>query len=212
MTFVHHQSYGLTSISDVALAINPSYITWLLGPPETDIAVWNSEILMEHTSNSVYITSICSQCRRDAVIPSKSNIGTATNAVWFVFLFTKTSTLYHIMAEKIWETWLENPIQVRQNTTSQQPWYGGPSDFEMEHHLSKGTSEAHRSWFGVTTLNLIFSVTYYLELRNAITVNCSSHFLPTKVKLVVWTLWNINIFSLVTFTLIVKDIAMCNSE
>ena len=39
-----------------------------------------------------------------------------------------------------------------------------------------------------TTLNIIFSVTYYLELCNAISIYCISHILPTNVKLVVWTL------------------------
>ena len=37
-----------------------------------------------------------------------------------------------------------------------------------------------------TTPNMIFSVTYYLELRNTITNFCASYFLPTKVELVVW--------------------------
>ena len=36
---------------------------------------------------------------------------------------------------------------------------------------------------------MVFSVTYYLELRNAISISNRSHFyLPTKVNLVVWTL------------------------
>ena len=38
------------------------------------------------------------------------------------------------------------------------------------------------------TQNVIFSVTYYLDLRNAIIVYRASHFLPTMVELVVWTL------------------------
>jgi hypothetical protein len=38
------------------------------------------------------------------------------------------------------------------------------------------------------TQNMTFSVAYYLELRNAITVYCASHFLPTMVELVVLTL------------------------
>ena len=37
-------------------------------------------------------------------------------------------------------------------------------------------------------LYTIFSVTYYLELRNAISIYCTSHSLPTNIKLVVWTL------------------------
>ena len=40
----------------------------------------------------------------------------------------------------------------------------------------------------LTTLNMIFNVTYYLELHNAIFICCISHILPTNVKLVVWTL------------------------
>ena len=35
---------------------------------------------------------------------------------------------------------------------------------------------------------MIFSVTYYLELRNAVIVYCASHFLPIMIELVVWTL------------------------
>ena len=39
------------------------------------------------------------------------------------------------------------------------------------------------------TPNIVGSVTYYSELHNAITIYCIlSHFLPTKVKLVVWIL------------------------
>ena len=37
-------------------------------------------------------------------------------------------------------------------------------------------------------LNIVFNVAYYLELDNAITIFSISHFLPTKVELVVWTL------------------------
>ena len=44
-----------------------------------------------------------------------------------------------------------------------------------------------------TTLFVVFSVIYYLELCCAISLYYGSHFLPTKVKLVVWTLYNINI-------------------
>ena len=46
-----------------------------------------------------------------------------------------------------------------------------------------------------TTLFVVFSVTYYLELYCAITFYYWSRFLPTKVKLFVWTLNNINIFA-----------------
>ena len=38
------------------------------------------------------------------------------------------------------------------------------------------------------TLNIVLSVTSYLELRYAITIYYISQLLPTKVKLVVWTL------------------------
>ena len=34
-----------------------------------------------------------------------------------------------------------------------------------------------------TTLNIVFSVTLYLELCIAITIYCMSHFFPQKVKL-----------------------------
>ena len=44
------------------------------------------------------------------------------------------------------------------------------------------------SWSMITTQNMIFSVAYYLELRNAIFVYCASHFLPTMVEMAVWTL------------------------
>ena len=36
------------------------------------------------------------------------------------------------------------------------------------------------------TLNIVVSVTYYLELRNVISICCKSHVLPTNAKLVVW--------------------------
>ena len=36
-----------------------------------------------------------------------------------------------------------------------------------------------------TTPNIVLSVTYYLELRNAIIVHCMSHLLSTKVNFVV---------------------------
>ena len=36
-----------------------------------------------------------------------------------------------------------------------------------------------------TTLNIVFSVTLYLELLNTMNVYYASHFLPTEVKLVV---------------------------
>ena len=41
-------------------------------------------------------------------------------------------------------------------------------------------------------LNIAFSVTDCLELRNAIDVYCISHILSTNVKLVVWMLLNID--------------------
>jgi hypothetical protein len=37
-------------------------------------------------------------------------------------------------------------------------------------------------------LNIVFSVTYYLELCDAISIYCISHILSTNVTLVVWTL------------------------
>ena len=40
----------------------------------------------------------------------------------------------------------------------------------------------------IGTLNVVFSVTCHLELRNTISIYCISHILPIDVKLVVWTL------------------------
>jgi hypothetical protein len=48
----------------------------------------------------------------------------------------------------------------------------------------------------MSTLNIVFSVTYHLLVLNAIAIHCISHFLPIiNVALVVWILWNINIFT-----------------
>jgi hypothetical protein len=48
----------------------------------------------------------------------------------------------------------------------------------------------------VSTLNIVFSVNYYFLICNAIAIHCISHFLPIiNVALVVWILWNINIFT-----------------
>jgi hypothetical protein len=44
---------------------------------------------------------------------------------------------------------------------------------------------------------MVSGVTYYFELYCSITLYYGSHSLPTKVKLVVWTLCNNNIFYLV---------------
>ena len=38
------------------------------------------------------------------------------------------------------------------------------------------------------TLNMVFSVSYYLELHDVIFIYCRSHILPANVKLVVWIL------------------------
>jgi hypothetical protein len=38
-----------------------------------------------------------------------------------------------------------------------------------------------------TTLDIVFSVTCYLELRNVVYVSCISHILPTNVRLVIQT-------------------------
>jgi hypothetical protein len=54
------------------------------------------------------------------------------------------------------------------------------------------------------TLNMIFCVTYYLELHNAISIYCTSHILPTNVKLVVWLLHNIDNFTWSKFISVVK--------
>ena len=49
----------------------------------------------------------------------------------------------------------------------------------------------------ITTLNIVFSATYYMEIRNTTTINCVYHFLQTKVELVVWTFQKSHIFYLV---------------
>ena len=46
-----------------------------------------------------------------------------------------------------------------------------------------------------TTKNMIFSVTYHLQLRNVVSIYSTSHILFANVKLVVWTLWNIDNFT-----------------
>ena len=53
----------------------------------------------------------------------------------------------------------------------------------------------------ISTLNII-SVTYYLELRNAISIYCTSHISSTNVKLVVWTLLECSLTSLLSKTLL----------
>ena len=54
---------------------------------------------------------------------------------------------------------------------------------------------------------MIFSVTYYLKLRNAIVVYSTSHVLPTKAKLVVHILENTDIYNFgYIITLIGKQI------
>ena len=51
------------------------------------------------------------------------------------------------------------------------------------------TRKSTLSWSNrITTQYIIFSVTYYLALHNAIIVYHASHFLLTMVELVVWTL------------------------
>lgn len=47
----------------------------------------------------------------------------------------------------------------------------------------------------VTTLFMVVSVTYNLKLHCAVNFYCGSHCLSKKVKLVVWTIYNISIFT-----------------
>jgi hypothetical protein len=42
---------------------------------------------------------------------------------------------------------------------------------------------------------MIFVVTYLLELHNVIISYYRSHFAPTEIKQVVWTLYNMNYFT-----------------
>ena len=58
------------------------------------------------------------------------------------------------------------------------------------HHHVRGVRKGKK-----TTPNTILSVTCYLELRNAISIYYVFHILPPNVELVVWTSWNINIFT-----------------
>ena len=59
-------------------------------------------------------------------------------------------------------------------------------------HLVERMSGSHT----LTTLNIVFIVKYYLEVRNAKTGYCNFLiFWPTKAKIVVWILSNINIFT-----------------
>ena len=43
----------------------------------------------------------------------------------------------------------------------------------------------HLTFMRPITLNMIFSVTYYMDLCHVICIYCISHILPTNVKLVV---------------------------
>jgi hypothetical protein len=57
--------------------------------------------------------------------------------------------------------------------------------------LNLGLDHARVAWpheWGepTDTPNNVCSVTYYLELRNAIAIYCTPNSLPIKVKLVVW--------------------------
>ena len=49
----------------------------------------------------------------------------------------------------------------------------------------------------IATLNNVYIVTYYLDLRNAIPIYYISHIFPINIKLVDWILWNNNNFYLV---------------
>jgi hypothetical protein len=58
-----------------------------------------------------------------------------------------------------------------------------------------------------TTLSVVFGLTYYLELRNVLSLYCISHTLSTNVNVVVWKLYNIN--NLIWYKRSVKP---CNSQ
>ena len=57
-----------------------------------------------------------------------------------------------------------------------------------------GPQQLFPHWFSThtnrTTPFMIFRITYYLKVRNAINICCTSHLSQTKVKLIVWTLLN----------------------
>lgn len=59
--------------------------------------------------------------------------------------------------------------------------------------VEAGKHEEHQHILGMWnayyyTLNIVLSITSYLELRYAITIYCISQLLPTTVKLDNWTL------------------------
>ena len=55
-----------------------------------------------------------------------------------------------------------------------------PSESDRRTHLETRAQ--------ISTLNMMFRVTYCLELRNAISIYYTSHVLSTNVELVSWTL------------------------
>ena len=59
----------------------------------------------------------------------------------------------------------------------------------ISHHLNgvQRGCKYHRKVQG-TRLNITFSITKYLESRNAISIYCVTHIFPTNVKSIVWTL------------------------
>lgn len=67
--------------------------------------------------------------------------------------------------------------------------YRGERECILVHNFGPNQELVDRS-----TVNMIFNVTCYLGLCSAISVYCISHILLKNVKLVVWTLYNINNF------------------
>ena len=53
----------------------------------------------------------------------------------------------------------------------------------------------NKRYYTNTTLHMIFSVTYYLKLRNVVSIYCMSHIQPPNVKAMFGHLFNINNFT-----------------
>ena len=72
-------------------------------------------------------------------------------------------------------------------------WCGLP--FEVTHCFNILLRVSYFYSNNISALNMIFSVTYYMEFCIAISIYYVSHILPSNFELVVWTLQNINDFT-----------------
>ena len=65
-----------------------------------------------------------------------------------------------------------------------------PHGWQSNHRARKGSTSRMANLLS-STLTMIVSVTYYLELRNVISIQCTSRMLPRNLKFVVCTIRNI---------------------